>query len=132
MTHRKHIDLHIDGLQGSTSKHCTPPIDAQRPQAGSVARITGNLLQEASSHRLPITGDLSWTSPSSANGVILLVRSSCAACGGSYDAGRGTASTPHRLDGTADVPGVSPVCLAVEPRGVAGRPLRRLCRVFVL
>src|SRR5437870_12457704 len=25
-----------------------------------------------------------------------------------------------------------PLYLAVEPRGVAGRPLRRLCRVFVL
>src|SRR5262249_34912414 len=52
--------------------------------------------------------------------------------GGGHDACRGAASSPHRLDGPAGGPGACRLCLAIEPRGVAGRPLRRLCRIFIL
>ena len=66
---------------GKRPKRGRKPKESRRKGAG--ASITRNLIHEASGHRLPIPGDLSWTSPRFAHGVTVLVRSSCAAvCGG--------------------------------------------------
>jgi hypothetical protein len=57
-------------------------VDGDYPLGSSVARTTGNLIQEASGYRPQITRDLVWISPRSSNGVTVLVRSWSAACGG--------------------------------------------------